>query len=453
MSTWPYHLADEVRTKLEGGGARLGPCDLRRHRHRIIRPLREGLRTALKGEKHQAALEGCLEVAATKLEGRLRRRRGWQAHSKLARGWQAHSRLTRGWRAHSGQKRRLSSLGGSGGRLSAVRILQNLHSAKLAWGGIVEKAICQVLSGKLGLEGMCEDEIEQVAREAEAHPCEDPADILADLDREAQEQEAKRPTGWIPVTSGATRDDLMMQARHTTKTNLYPGQRLAKGLWSFEPSRKMAPGLHIPNAVFYSDGTLNTPSVPVINVGHSTRWMDPAHSLGYVHPITRSDIMKELKDGQLMSAEEWKAILETMSEDERAHAEEMWGIISANITTDLTEKQLDVVRMLVFRFHSTWSDKSEKPKPSTKIPDYLHGSIPMENPKPSYIRRNPRGPAENEAIERFVRELYDRDMIRPSRSPWASPVLLVKKKGAGNDKTKWRVTLDLRAVNAQTIPD
>jgi hypothetical protein len=54
--------------------------------------------------------------------------------------------------------------------------------------------------------------------------------------------------------------------------------------------------------------------------------------------------------------------------------------------------------------------------------------------------------AQKDEIERQIAEMMQNGIIKPSQSPYASPVLLVKKK----DRT-WRFCLDYRHLNAQTM--
>lgn len=51
-------------------------------------------------------------------------------------------------------------------------------------------------------------------------------------------------------------------------------------------------------------------------------------------------------------------------------------------------------------------------------------------------------------IKEMVQELMEQGIIRPSNSPFAAPIVLVKKKDGG-----WRMFVDYRHLNKATIKD
>jgi len=61
-------------------------------------------------------------------------------------------------------------------------------------------------------------------------------------------------------------------------------------------------------------------------------------------------------------------------------------------------------------------------------------------------------PAHKVEIDRQVKEL-DQNIIKPSESPYNTPVWIVPKKAGSNGNRRWRMVLDFRSLNEKTIGD
>lgn len=58
-----------------------------------------------------------------------------------------------------------------------------------------------------------------------------------------------------------------------------------------------------------------------------------------------------------------------------------------------------------------------------------------------------------EEVQSQVRDLLQQGIIRPSNSPWSSPIWVVPKKIDASGKKKWRLVVDYRKINEKTIDD
>lgn len=56
-------------------------------------------------------------------------------------------------------------------------------------------------------------------------------------------------------------------------------------------------------------------------------------------------------------------------------------------------------------------------------------------------------------VQRQISSMLEQKIIRPSHSPWSSPIWVVPKKRDASGKTKWRVVIDFRKLNEKTIGD
>ncbi|GKC23954.1 putative mitochondrial protein [Tanacetum coccineum] len=88
------------------------------------------------------------------------------------------------------------------------------------------------------------------------------------------------------------------------------------------------------------------------------------------------------------------------------------------------------------------------PTSSPPMREYDHKIVLKKGTGPIFSRPYRHPPTQKDAIETMVKELMESGVIRPSQSPFSSPVVMVKKK----DGT-WRMCIDYRKLNAQTIKD
>jgi hypothetical protein len=58
-----------------------------------------------------------------------------------------------------------------------------------------------------------------------------------------------------------------------------------------------------------------------------------------------------------------------------------------------------------------------------------------------------------EEVKRQINDMLSQGIIRPSYSPWSSPVWVVPKKQDASGKQKWRLVIDYRKLNEKTIND
>lgn len=100
------------------------------------------------------------------------------------------------------------------------------------------------------------------------------------------------------------------------------------------------------------------------------------------------------------------------------------------------------VRAVLQQFAAVFSDTTSLPPPRTW--DHTIPLIPGAQPVNTRVYRFP--PDQKSEIERQLTNMLSKEIIRPSSSPFASSVLLVRKKDA-----TWRFCIDYRKLNAITV--
>lgn len=79
--------------------------------------------------------------------------------------------------------------------------------------------------------------------------------------------------------------------------------------------------------------------------------------------------------------------------------------------------------------------------------------IILNNNKPIYTKSYRYPYCHKEEVQTQITKMLEQGIIRPSFSPWSSPIWIVPKKKDASGKTKWRLVIDYRKLNEQTIED
>lgn len=119
--------------------------------------------------------------------------------------------------------------------------------------------------------------------------------------------------------------------------------------------------------------------------------------------------------------------------------------IFENLDCDLTEEsEINELRILLNKYAHLFI----RGFPSTRVKT---GQLEIRLKDPTkYVERRPYrlSPVEREKVRDIVQELLDHNIIRESKSPFSSPIILVKKKN-GDD----RMCVDYRELNSNTLRD
>lgn len=80
-------------------------------------------------------------------------------------------------------------------------------------------------------------------------------------------------------------------------------------------------------------------------------------------------------------------------------------------------------------------------------------TIPTDNDLPIYTKSYRYPFIHKQEVQRQIKDMLEQGIIRPSYSPWSSPVWIVPKKMDASGKQKWRLVIDYRRLNEKTVTD
>ena len=187
-----------------------------------------------------------------------------------------------------------------------------------------------------------------------------------------------------------------------------------------------------------------------IHVIMGKQWLD---TIGWVHQHFRNLVMKFIVDGQVHVLRGDPNLHRQMVDCNNIDKDIFVGSVYMAEVYLLEGVQDEVHDALA---HTTWTEKLQDQfnfvfQEPEELPPYreidhaitLLPNALVVNQRPyrySYDQKN--------EIEKLVKELMAAGLIQHSKSPYASPILLVKKRDSS-----WRICIDYRALNKLTIPD
>ena len=118
-------------------------------------------------------------------------------------------------------------------------------------------------------------------------------------------------------------------------------------------------------------------------------------------------------------------------------------------TSHMHSEEKDMITSLCRKYSDCFYNEEEKLSATTAVTHV----IKTKNEDPIYVKNFRYPYALKEEIQNQVKKLIIDGMIRPSVSPYSSPIWIVPKKPDASGKRKWRMVNDYRKLNDKTIED
>lgn len=165
------------------------------------------------------------------------------------------------------------------------------------------------------------------------------------------------------------------------------------------------------------------------------------------HGILGNDSLKELS-AVIYLAESYMTINNMLKF--RIKQKLSQSINSINIRTEhLTKEQKEHLQEIIFRHRELFTEPNETLTYTSAVIAEIH----TKTEEPIYSRYYPYPMHLKEEVEKQIEDLLKQGIIQPSRSPYNSPIWVVPKKADASGQKKYRMVIDYRKLNEQTVAD
>ena len=173
--------------------------------------------------------------------------------------------------------------------------------------------------------------------------------------------------------------------------------------------------------------------VPVVNVGTEDRWISAKTALGHLHLTTLPSAEEGASSGGVCS-------LQAGPTGDQETRRELAALQWAGLTR---EEQRTAKDLLL-----SYSDTFSPPDGTVGCTSLVRHEIPLLNSDPVRQRYRRIPPSQFTQVKEHVHDLLRKGIVRPSSSPYASPIVVVQKKSG-----EIRLCVDYRELNARTRKD
>lgn len=118
-------------------------------------------------------------------------------------------------------------------------------------------------------------------------------------------------------------------------------------------------------------------------------------------------------------------------------------------TDHLNEEEEKAIKHLCYKYKDIFFQEGE----NLTFSNSIKHEIKTTDDVPIYSKSYRYPYVHKEEVQRQINDLLSQGIIRPSFSPWSSPIWIVPKKRDASGKNKWRLVIDYRKLNEKTIDD